>query len=94
MQKQVQTMWEHLKNKLKDFRKVSTRGEKMEIRVRKLIFGIMPPQVKHPTLVERLGIRHYMRNNMLHMMLKMGYIMPMIHAPEIYYLVHHFQIYI
>ncbi len=72
--------------------KVSTRRKRMEIQVRKFIFGAMPPQVEYPTLVERVGIRFYTRNDMLHMMLKMGYIMPVIPALEMYYLVHCFQI--
>ncbi len=73
---------------------VSTRGKRMEIQVKKFIFGVTPPHVEHPTLVERIGIKFYTRNDMLHMMLEMGYIMQVIPALEMYYLVHHFQIYI
>jgi hypothetical protein len=60
--------------------------------MRKLIFGAMPPQVELPTLAERGSIRPYMRNDMLHVMLKMQYIMPVIPIPKMYYLVHCFQI--
>jgi hypothetical protein len=72
--------------------KVGTKGEGVEIGVRKLIFGAIPPQVEHPTLAERASIRPYTRNDMLHMMLKMEYIMPMIPALEMYYFEHCFQI--
>jgi hypothetical protein len=64
----------------------------VETRVRKLIYGAMPPQVKHPTLVERVSIRPYTRNDTFHMMLEMEYIMPMNLVPEMYYLMHCFQI--
>jgi len=43
-------------------------------------------------VTERVGIRPYMRNDLLHMMLEMEYIMPMIPTLEMYYLVHCFQI--
>ncbi len=62
----------------------------METKVKKLIYGAMPPQVQHPTLAERASIKPYTKNNMLHMMLEMEYIMPMNPAPEMYYLVHCF----
>ncbi len=74
--------------------KVSIRGEGVEIQVRKLIFGAMPPHVEHPTLTKRIGIIPYTKNDMLHMMLEMEYIMPVIPTPEMYYLVHQFQIYL
>jgi hypothetical protein len=64
----------------------------MESRVKKLIYGVMPPQVEHLTLVERIGVRPYTRNDMFHMMLEMEYIMRVIHALNMYYLIHHFQI--
>jgi hypothetical protein len=60
--------------------------------VNKLIFGIMPPQIEHPTLAKRVGIRPYMKNDMFHMMLEMEYIMSVIPTLEMYYLVHCFQI--
>ncbi len=60
--------------------------------MRKLIFGAMPPQVEHPTLVERTSIKPYIRNDMFHMMLEMEYTMLVIPAHEMSYLVHHFQI--
>jgi len=49
-------------------------------------------QEEHPTFVERAGIKPYMNNDMLHMMLEMEYIMRVIPALEMYYLVHCFQI--
>ncbi len=64
----------------------------METWVRKLIYRTMPPQVEHLTLTERASIRPYTINDMLHMMLKMEYIMLVIPAPKMYYLMHHFQI--
>ncbi len=64
----------------------------MEAQVRKLIYGAMPPLVEHPTLAKRTGIKPYTRNDMFHMMLEMEYIMPIILAPKMYYLMHHFQI--
>jgi hypothetical protein len=62
--------------------------------VKKLIFGAMPPHVEHPTLIEKACIRPCMRNEMFHMILEMEYIMPMILIPEMYDLVHQFQIYL
>ncbi len=50
--------------------------------MRKLIYGVMPPQIEHPTLAKRTSIRPYIKNDMFHMMLKMEFIMPMIHALE------------
>jgi hypothetical protein len=64
----------------------------VEIQVRKLIFGAMPPQVEHPTLVERASIKPYMRNDMFHMMLETKYTVLVILAHEMSYLVHRFQI--
>jgi cell pole-organizing protein PopZ len=61
--------------------KVGSRIEGVEIEVRKLIFGITPPQVEHPTLTKRIGIRPYTKNDMLHMMLEMEYSMPVIPVP-------------
>jgi hypothetical protein len=60
--------------------------------MKKLICGAMPPQEEHSTLVERACIRPYTKNDMFHMMLEMEYIMLVIHALEMYYLMHHFQI--
>jgi hypothetical protein len=34
----------------------------------KLISGVEIPQVEHPTLAEKVGIKPYTRNDMLHMM--------------------------
>jgi hypothetical protein len=51
----------------------------------------MPPQVEYLTLAERACIKPYTRNDMLHMMLEMEYIMPVILVAEMYYLMHHFQ---
>ncbi len=62
--------------------------------MRKLICGTMPPQIEHPTLIEITCSKLYTKNDMLHMMLEMEYIMPVIRAPEMYYRMHHFQIYL
>jgi hypothetical protein len=67
---------------------VDTRGKGVETWVRKLIFGAMPPH----TLAKRVGIKLYTMNHMLHMMLETEYIMLVIHALKMYYLMHHFQI--
>jgi len=69
--------------------KVVIGGEGVETKVRKLIYGAMPPQVEHPTLAKRASIRPYTKNDMLHMMLEMECIMPYL-APKMYYLVHCF----
>jgi hypothetical protein len=71
--------------------KIGIGREGIETREKKLILELCH-QVEHPKLVERVGIRPYMRNDMLHMMLEMEYIMPMIPNLEMYYLVHCFQI--
>jgi hypothetical protein len=47
---------------------------------------------KHPTPTKIAGVRPYMKNDMLHMMLEMEYIMLVIPTHEMYYLVHRFQI--
>ncbi len=67
---------------------VGTKGEGVETRVKKLIYGTMPPQIEHPTVVERASIRPYTENDMLHMMLEMEYIMPIIPTFRMYYLMH------
>jgi hypothetical protein len=64
----------------------------VETKVRKLIYGTMPPQIKHPTLAKRTSIRPYTKNDMLHMILEMEYIMLVNPTPEMYYLVHYFKI--
>jgi hypothetical protein len=43
---------------------------------------------------KKVSVKPYTRNYMLHVMLKMEYIMLMILALEMYYLMHHFQIYL
>jgi hypothetical protein len=60
--------------------------------MRKLIYGTMPPQVENPTLAKIVSIGPYTRNDMLHMMSEMEYIMPMIRVPKMYYLMHRFLI--
>ncbi len=65
---------------------VGIAREGVKTQVRKLIFGAMPPQVEHPTLVERACIKPYMRNDMFHMMLEMEYTMQVILVLEMFYL--------
>ncbi len=60
--------------------------------MKKLIYGTMPPQIEHPTVAKRASIGPYTRNDMLHMMLEMEYIMPIIPTLGMYYLMHQFQI--
>jgi hypothetical protein len=47
---------------------VDTRRKGIETWVKKLIFGAMPTQVKHATLAEKISIKPYTRNDVLHMM--------------------------
>ncbi len=54
--------------------------------MRKLICGTMLPQIEHPTMAKRACIRPYTRNDMLHMMLEMEYIMLVIPTLDMYYL--------
>jgi hypothetical protein len=50
----------------------------LETRVRKLIYGLVAPQVDSSTLVEQVGIKPYSRNDTIHMLLEMEYFHPLL----------------
>jgi hypothetical protein len=54
--------------------------------------GIYAPNIGHPTLAEEVGVKPYSQNYMVHTMLKLGYLMPLLPNPDMYYLLHHLQV--
>jgi hypothetical protein len=68
--------------------------ERVKIEMRKMIYGVVIPRVKHPTLVEKASVKLYSKSDMVHMMLKLKYVLSLILNPKTYYLLHHFQIFL
>ncbi len=66
--------------------------ERVETKMRKMIYGVVAPKVKRLTLVEKASVKLYTKNDMVHMMLKLKYVLPLLLNPKTYYLLHHFQI--
>jgi hypothetical protein len=66
-------------------------GKWVEIR---MIYGVVTPKVKHPTLVDKASVKPYSKNDMVHMMLQLEYVLPLLPNPETYYLLHCFQIFL
>ncbi len=58
--------------------------------MRKMIYEVVAPRVKHPTLVEKEIVKLYFKNDMMHMMLKLEYVLPLLLNPKTYYLLHRF----
>jgi hypothetical protein len=67
-------------------------GEWVETKMRKMINGIVAFRVKHPTLVENVSVKLYSKSDMVHMMLKLEYVLPLLLNPKTYDLLQHFQI--
>jgi hypothetical protein len=65
--------------------------ERVETKMRKMIYGVVVSRVKHPTLVEKASVKFYFKNDMVHMMLELKYVLPLLLNPKTYYLLHHFQ---
>jgi hypothetical protein len=53
-------------------------GEWVKTRMRKIIYGVVAPRVEHPTLVEKATIKLYSKSDMVHMMLKLKYVLPLL----------------
>ncbi len=54
----------------------------------KMIYGVVAPRVKHPTLVEKVSVKLYSKSDMVHMMLELKYILPLLLNPKTYYLLY------
>ncbi len=48
-------------------------GEWVETKMKKMIYGIVAPRVKHPILAEKASVKPYSKNDMVHMMLELEY---------------------
>jgi hypothetical protein len=42
------------------------------------VYGVVAPRVKHPTLAEKVNVKPYFKNDMVHMMLKLKYVLSML----------------
>jgi hypothetical protein len=59
----------------------STEGNWAKAKVRKTINGTYAPNIGHPTSAEEVGVKPYLRNYMVHTMLKLEYLMPLLPNP-------------
>jgi hypothetical protein len=59
-----------------------------------IIYGVVAPRVEHPTLVEKTSVKSYSKRDMVHIVLKLKYVLPLLPNPKTYYLLYHFQIYL
>lgn len=64
----------------------------VETKMRNMIYGVVFPKVKHPTLAEKASVKFYFKNEMVHMMLELEYVLPLLLNPKTYYLLQCFQI--
>jgi hypothetical protein len=69
---------------------ISMDGEWVETKMRNMIYGVVLPRVEHPTLVKKASVKLYFKNDMVHMMLKLEYVLPLLLNPKTYYPLHHF----
>ncbi len=60
----------------------SMDGEWAKTRMKKMIYGVVFPRVEHPTLVEKATVKQYSKNDMVHMMLKLEYVLPLLPNPK------------
>jgi hypothetical protein len=65
-------------------------GDWVETGMRKMIYEAIAPKVEHPTLVEKANVKLYSKNDMVHMMLKLKYVLPFLPNLETCYLLYHF----
>ncbi len=65
-------------------------GEWVETKMRKMIYEVVSPRVKHPTIVEKASVKPYSKRDMVHMMLELEYVLPLLSNPKTYYSFHHF----
>ncbi len=60
--------------------------------MKEMIYGVVSPRVEHPTLVEKENVKPYSKNDMVHMMLELEYVLQLLPNLGTYYLLHYFQI--
>jgi hypothetical protein len=65
-------------------------GEWVETRMRKMIYEVVAPRVEHPTLAEKANVKLYSKNDMVHMMLELKYVLPLLPNLKTDYLLYHF----
>ncbi len=49
-----------------------------------MIYGAIAPRVKHPTLAVKASVKPYSKSDMVHMMLKLEYVLPLLPNPKTY----------
>jgi hypothetical protein len=57
-----------------------------------MIYGVVAPRVKHPTLTKKASVKPYSKSDKVHMMLELEYVLPLLPNLETYYLLYYFQI--
>ncbi len=65
-------------------------GEWVETTMRKMIYGVVAPKVKHLTLAKKASVKPYSKSDMVHMMLELEYVLSLLPNLETYYLLHRF----
>jgi len=63
-------------------------GEWVETIMKNMIYGVVAPRIKHPTLSEKASVKLYSKSDMVYMMLKLEYVLPLLLNLETYYLLH------
>jgi hypothetical protein len=53
-------------------------GEWVETKMKKIIYRVVAPRVEHPTLAEKANVKPYCKSDMVHMMLKLEYALPLL----------------
>ncbi len=56
-----------------------------------MIYGAIVIRIKHPTLAKKASVKLYSNSDMVHMTLKLEYVLPLLSNPKTYYLLHCFQ---
>lgn len=59
----------------------SMNGEWVETTTKKMIYGVVSPRIKHLTLAEKANVKTYSKNDMVHMMLELGYVLSLLPNP-------------
>jgi hypothetical protein len=59
----------------------SMNGEWVETMMKKMIYGAVSPRVKHLTLAEKANVKTFSKNDMVHMMLELEYVLPLLPNP-------------
>jgi len=56
-------------------------GEWVKTTMKKMIYGVVVPKVKHPTLAKNTSVKLYPKSDMVHMMLELEYVLPLLPNP-------------